>query len=235
MCVAAVALSASPRWRLVMIGNRDEYHQRPTAPLSRWNNGILAGRDLQAGGTWLGANAAGRFALVTNYRVDGYPRAHLASRGALVAHWLLGSGPDGIAAMNPFNLLLVDGPQAWHLTNHPAPQRRLLDPGIHGLSNGGFDDRWAKTLALEAALAGWLERDDAAMEPLFTALRSEAPLPGPGPSPEFSSAFIRNPLYGTRCSTVLTVDAGGAGRIAERRFDADGQATGETVLDFRWD
>jgi uncharacterized protein with NRDE domain len=235
MCVAAVALAASPRWRLVMIGNRDEYHARPTAPLARWDNGILAGRDLQAGGTWLGANQAGRFALVTNYRVDGYPQAHLASRGALVTDWLLGREPDGIAGMNPFNLLLFDGGEAWHLTNHPSPQRRLLDPGIHGLSNGGFDDRWAKTLALEAALAGWLGQDQSDVEPLFAALRSEALLPGPGPSPEFSPVFIRNLLYGTRCSTVLTVDGDGAGRITERRFDAEGRPTGETALDFRWD
>lgn len=74
MCVAAIAWAAHPRWRLVAIGNRDEFHARPAAPLARWDNGIVAGRDLEAGGTWLGVSP-GRFALVTNYRVDGYPKA----------------------------------------------------------------------------------------------------------------------------------------------------------------
>lgn len=234
MCVAAIALGAHPRWRLVMIGNRDEYHERPTAPLMRWDNGILAGRDLQAGGTWLGASADGRFALVTNFRVPGYPRPHLASRGALVTDWLLGREPHGIAGMNPFNLLLTGPDGAWHVTNHPAPARTALAPGIHGLSNGGFDDRWAKTLTLEAALARWLAAGSDNFAPLLTALGDDAPLPGEGPEPAFSPVFIRNPVYGTRCSTVLAVDAEGHGQIVERRFDADGGESGETTLAFTW-
>ena len=82
MCVAAIAWLAHPRWRLVAIGNRDEFHGRPTAPLARWDNGVLAGRDLQAGGTWLGVHADGRFALVTNLRAEGYPNRawHRAAR-----------------------------------------------------------------------------------------------------------------------------------------------------------
>lgn len=83
MCVAAAAFRAHPCWRLVLIGNRDEFHERPTAPLARWAGGIIAGRDLRAGGTWLGVSEEGRAALVTNLRAEGYPQAHLASRGAL--------------------------------------------------------------------------------------------------------------------------------------------------------
>lgn len=232
MCVAAAAFRAHPRWRLVVIGNRDEFHERPTAPLSRWPNGVISGRDLQAGGTWLGVNAAGRFALVTNLRVDGYPLPHLASRGALVTDWLARHEPAAPETMNPFNLFMADSEAAAHLTNHPEVRRIALPPGIHGLSNGPHEEPWAKTRALETALASWLEAETADTAPLFAALTDPAELPGAGPDPRFSPVFIRNPLYGTRCSTVLTIAADGAARIIERRFDAEGRTTGETELAF---
>lgn len=232
MCVAAAAFRAHPRWRLVVIGNRDEFHERPAAPMARWENGVIAGRDCQAGGTWLGAAENGRFALVTNLRADGYPQAHLASRGALVTDWLAGREPAAPETMNPFNLFMADAQAAWHLTNHPAPRRLPLGPGIHGLSNGAHDEPWAKTRALEAALAGWLAAGGEDPAPLLAALRDETELPGDGPEGRFSSVFIRNALYGTRCSTVLLVAAGGAARMIERRFDADGGVTGETEVAF---
>lgn len=232
MCVAAAAFRAHPRWRLVVIGNRDEFHERPTAPLAEWESGVIAGRDLQAGGTWLGVNAAGRAALVTNLRVEGYPQPHLASRGALVTDWLAGREPAAPETMNPFNLFMAEPESAWHLTNHPRPQRRALAPGIHGLSNGPHHAPWAKTRALEAALGAWLEMGEDDPAALFAALADRTELPGEGPDPRFSGVFIRNPLYGTRCSTVLTIAADGAARIIERRFDAAGQTTGETDLSF---
>lgn len=232
MCVAAAAFRAHPRWRLVVIGNRDEFHERPTAPLAQWETGAIAGRDLQAGGTWLGVNAAGRAALVTNLRVDGYPLPHLASRGALVTDWLAGHEPAAPETMNPFNLFMADAHAAWHLTNHPVPHRIPLAPGIHGLSNGPHDRPWAKTRALEAALGAWLEAGEDHPAPLLAALADETELPGEGPEPRFSSVFIRHPLYGTRCSTVLTIDTDGRGQIRERRFNAEGRITGETAIPF---
>ncbi len=232
MCVAAAAFRTHPRWRLVVIGNRDEFHERPTAPLARWDNGTIAGRDLQAGGTWLGVNEAARFALVTNLRVDGYPLPHLASRGGLVTDWLAGHEPAAPETMNPFNLFMADADSAWHLTNHPEVRRLPFAPGIHGLSNGPREEPWAKTRALETALGAWLEGGTDDPEPLFTALASRAELPGAGPEARFSPVFIRNPLYGTRCSTVLHIAADGAARIIERRFDADGETTGETGIAF---
>ncbi len=232
MCVAAAAFRAHPHWRLVVIGNRDEFHERPTAPLARWENGVMAGRDLQAGGTWLGGNEAGRFALVTNLRVEGYPLPHLASRGALVTDWLAGREPAAPETMNPFNLFMADAEGAWHLTNHPAPRRIALGPGIHGLSNGPHEVPWAKTRALEAALARWLYEGKGAFAPLLAALGDRTEFAGAGPEPRFSPVFIRNPLYGTRCSTVLLIAADGAARMIERRFDAAGEITGETELTF---
>lgn len=231
MCVAALAWMAHPRWRLVAIGNRDEYHQRPTAPLARWDNGIVAGRDLQAGGTWLGV-AQGRFALVTNHRADGYPRPELASRGSLVSDWLRGQYPGSGAAMNPFNLWLAGPDELEFMTNHPSAQRISLEPGIHGLSNGPREERWFKTARLEAALAGWLD-DNRPFTNLMDALADETRDPADSDNP-FAAVFIRNPDYGTRCSTVIAVDAAGQGTIIERSYAADGAATGTVELGFAW-
>lgn len=236
MCVAAIAWQAHPRWHLVAIGNRDEFHARPAAPLARWDSGIVAGRDLEAGGTWLGISP-GRFALVTNYRVDGYPKAHLASRGGLVTDWLLDKPLGDLADMNPFHLFAAGPDGAAHLSNHPAPARTALAPGIHGMSNGGFDGRWGKTLRLEAALESWLARDDdpdALFAPLADRTRDSANDPV-GPAPEFSGIFIANPAYGTRCSTVVAIGRNGRGTIAERRFGPGGEETGQTQIEFDWD
>lgn len=237
MCVAAIAWHADSRWRLIAIGNRDEYHTRPTAPLGQWDNGIIAGRDLAAGGTWLGLHPAGRFALVTNYRVDGYPRPELASRGGLVTDWLLNEALGDTAAMNPFNLFVASGAQAWLYSNYPAPLARLLAPGIHGLSNGALDRPWRKTLSLESALSAWLAQDSADPAALFLALadRELDPTPPPnGPRPDFSGVFIADPVYGTRASTVVLIDHAGRGTIIERRFAAVGKPAGESTLAFTW-
>lgn len=231
MCVAAIAWAAHPRWRMVAIGNRDEYHARPAAPLDRWENGILAGRDLEAGGTWLGVSP-GRFALVTNRRAEGYPRPRMASRGGLVTGWLLGEDPGGLAAMNPFNLFTAGPDGAQLSTNFPQIESRTLPPGIHGLSNGGLDERWHKIARLEVALADWLDHD-ADPAALLDALADETPDPV-DPDNFLSPPFIRNPGYGTRCSSVIAVTADGRGTIIERRFDELGLVIGETALDFVW-
>lgn len=230
MCVAAIAWAAHPRWQLVAIGNRDEYHARAAAPLARWDNGIMAGRDLEAGGTWLGVSP-GRFALVTNRRTDGYPRAGMASRGGLVTGWLLAESLGDTAAMNPFNLFTA-GPDGAQLSSNFPKLQRPLGPGLHGLSNGGLDERWHKIARLQGALADWLKAP-LGPEALLDALADETPDPA-DPDNFLSPPFIRNPGYGTRCSSVIAVDSAGRGTIIERRFDELGLVTGETALDFVW-
>jgi len=258
MCVAAVAWLAHPRWRLVAIGNRDEYHERPATPLERRGNGTIAGRDLQSGGTWLGVSeatstASGRFVLVTNLRGFGLPDPAKVSRGSLVEGLLGGNGPYAdparapLEVFNPFNLIVADGERATFLTNRPDSLRAGLGPGLYGLSNGTLDEPWPKTLQLKAALLGWIEAEEDGFDPLFAALRSEVlaagGLPPHGPSevpaePAATPPFIRNPVYGTRCSTVVAIEHSGQGglvrgRIAERRFDLLGDPAGDTVLSFR--
>lgn len=241
MCIAAIAWDAHPDWLLVAAGNRDEFHARPSAPLENWGDGsgIIAGRDLEAGGTWLGVSGQGRFALITNVRVDGHPQPGRPSRGGLVTQVLAGEEPKGLAAYNPFNLLLAGPAGASVLSNHPSASRHPLASGLHGVSNGAFDAPWPKTRQLCSDLGTWLEQGDSGMEPLFDALRRETPDSATaraedGPEPVYAPVFIRNPVYGTRCSTVIAIRRDGAGAICERRFDTDGSQTGESLLAFRW-
>lgn len=244
MCIAAMALNAHPRWQLVVAANRDEYHARDAAPLAHWDDrpAILAGRDLKGGGTWLGVSENGRMVLVTNFRVPGYPKPERPSRGRLVTGLLDGHDPAAIdlAPFNPFNLVVANPQGAQFLSNHPEQQRSPLPSGVHGLSNGALAPAWPKTRRLCGDLSDWLAGDTHSIEPLFAALRDESPHdsagdgPGEGPEPRLSGVFIRDPVYGTRCSTVILIDRQGSGRIAERRFDANGAVSGESVLDFRW-
>ena len=247
MCVLALAWRAHPRWELVVAGNRDEYHGRPAAPLARWDDkpGLLAGRDLLSGGTWLGAAEQGRFVVVTNLRGYGLPEDGRPSRGALVTDLLEGADPDTVAidAYNPVNLIAISGDRARFLSNRPKAVRSSLAPGLYGLSNGTLDEPWPKTLRLKSILLGWLT--DTADDPgqLLDGLREEVLPPigfEPGrPSdipqePNHSPIFIRNPVYGTRCSSVVAIDRDGRGIFIERRFDAEGKATGDTRLSFTW-
>lgn len=250
MCLLALAWKAHPRWQLVMAGNRDEFHARPTAALAAWpapDTGVMAGRDLRSGGTWAGIGQNGRMAVVTNVR-DPLARQTGPSRGALVADFLRGSAPaaafaDALApdasAFAPFNLLLADRDSCQFLGNHPL-LRRTLSPGLHGMSNGPLDAPWPKTVNLAEALGDWIARGEVALDPLWQALANEGradddALPDTGIGLErerwLSSAFIRSPDYGTRASTVIALDERGHGFIQERRFAADGRCIGETRLD----
>lgn len=245
MCVLAFAWQAHPRWRLVLAGNRDEYHERPTRKLSRWEGpgGIIAGRDLQSGGTWLGVSEHGRMAVITNLR--GYDnRADRSSRGFLVSDALAGDPPpDDLAAFNPFNLITVAGSSARFFTNRPASLSSELEPGLYGLSNGMLDEPWPKTMHLKSRLLQWLVADDAPPERLFDTLREDEigdsgispALPSDVPQePRQSPIFIHNPVYGTRSSTIVVVDEEGRGVIMERRFSSTGELTGEDSFDFAW-
>ncbi|SFG33022.1 Uncharacterized conserved protein, contains NRDE domain [Novosphingobium sp. CF614] len=241
MCVAALAWDAHPDWLLVCAGNRDEFHARPAAPLSRWDDGsgVIAGTDLTGGGTWLGVAEAGRFALVTNYRVPQGPQPGRPSRGRLVVDLLTGTAPQDMAAMNPFNLVLIDNGSAWFLGNHPQVERRSLAPGVHGLSNGGFDVPWPKTVRVQQAVQAWMAGGDHDFTPLLAALRDEAPpsvpdCPEHGPTPCFAPVFIRDPIYGTRCSTVIAIGRDGRGTIVERSYAPDAAVTGECIETFAW-
>jgi len=251
MCVLALAWKAHPHWHLVMAGNRDELHERPAAALARWAHPdhVIAGRDLRSGGTWAGASEQGRFAVVTNLRGYGAPLPDRASRGALVSDLLAGEGryadPDQVSCedFNPLNLIVADRDRAIFVSNRPGPIHSLLAPGIYGLSNGTLDEPWPKTLRLKEILLDWVVGGAAEPETLLDGL-GEDHLPAVGLSlatpsdvpqePPQSPIFIRNPVYGTRCSTVVAIDVQGRGEIIERRFSSAGDVSGETRLRFFW-
>jgi len=251
VCVLALAIGSHPDWPLVLAGNRDELHARPAAPLDRWAEApqVLGGRDLEGGGTWLGVSEEGRLAVVTNIRGFGPPHPGAPSRGLLARDYLVGEGryagfgEADLAAFNPMNLIVVDQGVVRFCSNRPAPSIRELGRGIYGLSNADLDAPWPKTQRLKAALAAWLEGSARELEPLFAALADEtrptdAELPSTGLDLErerlVSPIFIRNRPYGTRCSTVVRIDAAGRGEIVERRFDAEGHESGVTALNFAW-
>ncbi|MEO7073094.1 MAG: NRDE family protein [Rhodanobacter sp.] len=249
MCLIAFAWNVHPRWRLVLVGNRDEFHARPSAGLARWDDApLIAGRDLRAGGTWLGVTAQGRCAVVTNVRTPASMGTQ--SRGLLVGDYLADAGSaathsdklvDDAAAYGPFNLLLFDAQEAWLVGNHPQPHRRPLDHGVHALSNADLDTPWPKVCALDAQLHAWLADGGADPLALLVGLRdehvaSDAQLPDTGFGLErerqLSPAFIRGHEYGTRASTVVAIAHDGSGMIVEHRFGVDGVSCGQTRVDF---
>jgi uncharacterized protein with NRDE domain len=250
MCLAVVALQIHPHYAAVLAANRDEYHARAAQPAHWWDDPpMLAGRDRAAGGTWLGVNAHGRYAFVTNVRNPGRNDPAAPTRGTLVPSVLADRAPvvDAVeravangAAMNGFNLLAGDAAGAVWASNR-AGALRPLARGVHALSNAALDTPWPKLVRTRDAVADWARagRDD--IEALFAILADrrladDADLPRTGVALEWerrlSAAFIRSPEYGTRCSTVVLVGRDGHARVVERSFDAEGEATGEVDASF---
>ncbi len=244
MCVLALAWRTHPNWPLVLAGNRDERHDRPSAPLGRWAEApqVLAGRDEQSGGSWLGVSEEGRVAVVTNLSGYGAPQAARPSRGDLVKDALLAEGSyaeltaEQAGLFNPFNLIVADAAQARLWRNRPTIECRVLEPGLHGLSNGDAGRPWPKTRRLMDALSLWLE-GTSPPEAMLGPLGDDVSPPGAAAMTERGArtgVFVRNAVYGTRCSTVVAIDVLGRGVIVERRFDAEGRRTGQTRLAFSW-
>jgi uncharacterized protein with NRDE domain len=251
MCLLVLAWRRHPRYPLVLAGNRDEFHARAAAPASWWSDpdGLLAGRDLQAGGTWLGVTRDGRVAVVTNYRELGERLPDAPSRGELIVDYarstksaraFLNDVSQRAQAYAGFNLLASDRAVLSYYSNRDGAPREL-PPGIYGLSNHLLDTPWPKLTRVrgrfEAALGS--ERLDAATLLALLADRTPAPeaeLPHTGLphalERALSAPFIVTSTYGTRCSTSLTLDMQGHCDFLERRFDAAGEIAGETRFSF---
>jgi uncharacterized protein with NRDE domain len=238
MCLIAVGFGASPEYALVLTANRDERHARPTAPARWWREpeGVLGGRDLVAGGTWLGVARTGRVAALTNiHEAERAPTPR--SRGELVTTFLQGSASAAefsaeirpvLERYGPFNLLLYDGEQLRYVSNRAPPA--VLAHGIHVLSNAAATVDWPKVRRARAGIEEWLSQGRE-VDALLGLLAERAPRRA---VPEYyrESLFVEGSHYGTRCSTVLTIAPSGAAVFIERRFDADGRTTGEDRHDF---
>ena len=236
MCLILVGWQVHPDFPLVVAANRDEFHSRPSAALSFWDDApdILAGRDLTAGGTWLGVTGAGRFAAVTNVREPGAPsRKH--SRGALTAGFLRStlSAADFSRSIDGddyagFNLLLADRNALYYVSNRGDATQALM-PGIYGLSNHRLDTPWPKLVKARARFAEALAElpDEHAFFDLL-ADRSMVPdkdLPSTGVPLAWermlSAIFVQSADYGTRASTLMLRRHDGFSTIHEKSFSPD--------------
>ena len=265
MCLVALAIDRSRRFPLVIAANRDEFFARPTAPLDWWSpdpdlDPVLAGRDLEAGGTWLGLTAAGRFGFVTNTRGMMAADPAAPSRGSIVVDWLAAREPadrfwarTALSGHNGFNLVAADfvaGDCFWASNCSAHPVR--LGRGVHAVSNHLLDTPWPKVLALKSRLRSTVEDAvdlQSLTDRLFDALAdpTEAPvdaLPATGLAPErerrVSPAFIRmiDAGYGTRCSTLVITEQLGRERVThvlERTFSTVDDSTSLRVVTLdRW-
>lgn len=253
VCLTLFAWRVHPEYRLVVASNRDEFHYRAAEPLHWWadrHERIAAGRDVSGGGTWLGVDAAGRFAAVTNVR-QGVAVADptMRSRGELPVEFLAGAQPpaahvaglDG-AAYQGFNLLVADADELWWASNRSADAPQAVSAGVHGLSNAALDTDWPKVRDGVAGLTDLLPADDgsaAATERYLDLLADtrRAPwrlLPRTGvprlSERRLSARFVDMGEYGTRSSTVLRIRYDGSIEITERRFGRFRRPTGETWL-----
>lgn len=235
MCLIAFHWDPSGDSHLIVAANRDEFYARPTAPMAWWEGGrLLAGRDLQAGGTWLGVTPDGRFAALTNHRDPSKTRPDRATRGLLPVRFLEGDHAAGAfldalrpeaGRYNPFNLLVYDGRD---LLGFESRHERVVSfaPGVHAISNGDFDEPWPKVEQIKAGLADG-EGDDEALLTLLRKAESfpDERLPSTGVALAWeralSPAFIRTPTYGTRASTILRLGQD-AISVVEQRFSPQG-------------
>lgn len=178
----------------------------------------------------MGVSDDRRFAVVTNIRDAGGPSADKQSRGELVSNWLAnGMLPCASEQFNPYNLVVANQLVLQFVSNRPAPTKYPLPTGIHGLSNAIPDENWPRKDRLVAQMADWFAGPADRPEALLDLLGAEEQHDHYG-----HPIFIRSPIYGTRCSTVVAVDDAGGGRIIERRYGADGIGAGETWIDFNW-
>jgi uncharacterized protein with NRDE domain len=253
MCLIALAHRVHAEFPLVVAANRDEFYARPTAQAAFWQDhpSILAGRDLECMGTWLGVTTGGRFAAVTNYRDPADMRTSAESRGTLVSRFLETDVPASqyvaqVAAhgndYRGFNLLASDGTDLYSYSNRKGDPR-LLQPGIYGLSNHLLDTPWPKVRLARERLAEAL-KPGPATEPLFALLAhtdfpddDELPQTGVGRDRErmLSAARIVSDTYGTRCSTVVIQGADRTLSFSERTFGPEGTEQETVRYEFRLD
>ena len=226
MCIVLLAFKVRPDFKLILAANRDEFYKRPTAPAAFWEEAprILAGRDLRAGGTWLGITRDGRFGVLTNYRDPASIKQGAPSRGALVRDYLLGSEtpPDYLTRIavhseqyHGFNLLVGDRQRLFYYSNRLGRPREL-EPGLYGLSNHLLETPWPKVTRAKDLFAPLVSKAEApGRNRLFRILEDRTPaededLPDTGIGREWerllSPIFIASPAYGTRSSAVLLID-----------------------------
>ena len=250
MCLIVLNFGQHPDYPLILAANRDEFHARPTRDAHWWPDkpGVVGGRDLQAGGTWLALHKSGRFATVTNFRDAQPPSPKHLSRGHLVTRFLEGNRTPkeyleeiDERAYAGFNLIVGTVSEVAYLSNR-EPGTRQLSPGTYGLSNALLDGPWHKVENSRQKLADMLTTGSVNETNLIRLMndRNKGPVAEVEPGRlDFTTAhaitapFIVMPDYGTRCTTVVLADKNGNWHFTERRFDASGDKSGESRFTFK--
>lgn len=237
MCLIVFSYKEHARYNLILVANRDEAFGRPTRAAQFWDDqpNLLAGKDLSAGGTWLGINKEGRVAALTNYRDPLISKENPPSRGHIITNYLaqqkepeeflltLHKNSDRYMG---FNLLAGTYKDLFHYSNQEGKINRIK-PGIHGLSNHLLDTPWPKVERAKSGLASIAKQDSLTTDRLFNLMQdaqpaSEENLPDTGIAPELekslSPIFIKTDEYGTRSTAVLLVDKKGKVTFEERRY-----------------
>lgn len=242
MCLILFAYHVHPDYPLILAANRDEFHARPAQPAHWWDEhpDLLAGRDLSAGGTWMGITRAGRIAAVTNYRDPASHNPTALSRGELTTRFLLNQPlPEDYTGQllrqaeeyNGYNLLYGSIDKLHYFSNH-SDKSVILNPGIHGLSNHLLDTPWPKVTRGKQALSRAISQQQPDIDQLWDLLadRTIAPdhdLPETGIGLEWertlSAIQINGDHYGTRASTLLLVKKDGTVQFIERTFKAESE------------
>lgn len=251
MCLIVFAQDYHPRYRLILAINRDEFHERPTAQAGFWPEAphVLAGRDLQRGGTWFGVSTTGRVAAVTNFREPHGGQHHSKSRGMLVFDYLKGDEPAeeylerigyDAASYGGFNLLLGDAGRLFHYSNRGTGVASI-PPGIHGLSNHLLDTPWPKVVTARQRLEKLLQQDEPQPEDLLSLVSDSSTFPDPllpdtgvGLERErlLSSLFICGDDYGTRSTTILMIDRKNRFTFLERSYHGRQRASATQQYSF---
>ena len=249
MCLVVFAWKTHPNYPLIVAANRDELHARPTQEMHWWPDApnLLAGRDLQAGGTWFAAGKNGRFATVTNYRETRGRSSAPRSRGELVRDFV-NSTEDPLSFATQltgslyggFNLLASYNDEIVYWSNR-GDDPRVLPAGVYGLSNASLDTPWPKLLRSREKLDLAIAKDDISLTSLSRIVADKEPasvaqietddLPF-DVARALSAPFIVTPEYGTRCTTSLLVDDEGHVQVSERRFDSAGKPDGSSMFNF---
>mgnify|MGYP001799504137 CR=1 FL=1 len=254
MCLILFSWDNHPKYKLILAANRDEFYKRPTDSLSRWeeNQGVLAGRDLTGGGTWMGIHDHNRFTALTNHRDPSRLLTDAPSRGDLTTDFLLSeqapseyfaSREAALDQYNGFNLLVGDFHQMGYF-NNVNNEFQLLPSGTYGLSNAVLDTPWPKLQKAKAAFEQVVAQSDnpdlAALYGVMQdrALAADDELPQTGVPYEWEKAisaiFIETATYGTCCSTVLTITHEGEGVIRELSYPVGNRTASEKVIEFDW-
>ena len=235
MCLILFANQVHPKYPLIVVANRDEFYPRPTAAAHWWNDNLLAGRDLKSGGSWMGVTKTGRFAALTNFR-DGFDtNPNAITRGQLIKDFLEGSmnGMEYLRQVQPtgkryngFNLLAGDTKKLYYYSNFGGTST-IVQPGIHGLSNSFMDVPWPKVERGKAGLRQLVEQNTFDIEAAFQLMQNrtiapDADLPKTKIPIEWerrlSAMYIKHENYGTRCTTVILMDAFGNVTFEERSY-----------------